>query len=162
VAGLRSSRLEEHHIQPVDWIKRGLRFECQPDCGKCCTSVREGSVFLEPPDIESLARKLQVSEHELVEKYTTREEGSELELAKNAAGDCVFLVDRACSVQDAKPFQCRAYPFLPQDGFTPVESPFTWRYEKKFCPGIGKGPLYPKKTIVAISRGRGDVGGFRR
>jgi Fe-S-cluster containining protein len=123
--------------------------------------VREGSVFLEPADIESLARKLEISEHRFVRKFTTREEGSEIELAKSPEGDCVFLVDRRCTVHDAKPLQCRAYPFLPLEGFTPVESPYTWRYEKKFCPGIGKGPLYPKKTIVAVSRGRGRVRGFR-
>jgi uncharacterized protein len=146
----------------MNWIRRGLRFECQPDCGKCCTNAREGSVFLEPEDLESLAGKLEMPVRRFVARFTTREEGSELELAKTPAGECVFLVDRCCTVQDAKPIQCRTYPFLPLDGFTPVESEFTWRHEKKFCPGIGKGPLYPKKTIVAISRGRGSVGGFQR
>ena len=30
----------------LPWIRRGLRFECQPDCGKCCTQDnREGSVY---------------------------------------------------------------------------------------------------------------------
>jgi hypothetical protein len=144
----------------VEWIRRGLRFECQPDCGKCCTSAREGSVFLEPSDLEALARKVGLSVRRFVSRYTWREEGGDLELRKTPSGDCVFLVDRACSVHDAKPLQCAAYPFLPLDGFTPVESPYTWRYEKKFCPGIGKGPLFPKKFIVAISRGRGRVDGF--
>jgi Fe-S-cluster containining protein len=144
----------------VDWIKRGLRFECQPDCGKCCTNEREGSVFLEPADVERLAAKLDLSPHRFLAKYTTREEGSELELAKTREGHCVFLSERKCTVQDAKPLQCAAYPFLPLDGFTPIESHYTWRYEKTFCPGIGKGPLYPKSRIVAISRGRGWVEGF--
>jgi Fe-S-cluster containining protein len=147
-------------MRKVDWIKRGLRFECQPDCGKCCTSAREGSVFVEPADIEALARKLSLSPRAFVLAHTTREEGCDLELKKTPEGHCVFLVDRSCTVHDAKPLQCRAYPFLPLDGFTPVESAFTWRYEKKFCPGIGKGRLYSKREIVAISRGRGAVQGF--
>lgn len=146
----------------MDWIERGLRFECQPDCGKCCTNLREGSVFLEPQDIEALSKKLRISPREFVAAYTTREEGGDIELAKEDSGDCVFLVDRACTVHDAKPLQCWAYPFLPLDGFTPIESPFTWRHEKKFCPGIGKGRLYSKREIVAISRGGGGVDGFGR
>lgn len=117
-------------------------------------------MFLEPSDLEALARKVGLSVRQFVSRYTWREEGGDLELGKTPSGDCVFLVERACSVHDAKPLQCAAYPFLPLDGFTPVESPYTWRYEKKFCPGIGKGPLFSKKRIVAISRGRGRVGGF--
>jgi hypothetical protein len=146
----------------VDWIKRGLRFECQPDCGKCCTSEREGSVFLEPSDIDALAKKLGLSSRAFASRYTRREEGDGdgIELAKSPSGDCVFLVDRVCTVHDAKPFQCRAYPFLPLDGFTPIESPYTWRYEKSFCPGIGKGRLFGKKLIGAIMRGRASVDGF--
>jgi hypothetical protein len=144
----------------VDWIKRGLRFECQPDCGKCCTNEREGSVFVEPADIEALAKKLSLTARAFALAYTVREEGSDLELKKTAEGQCVFLENRACTVHEAKPLQCRAYPFLPLDGFTPIESRFTWSYEKKFCPGIGKGRLYSKREIAAVSRGRGGVQGF--
>jgi Fe-S-cluster containining protein len=144
----------------MDWIKRGLRFECQPDCGKCCTNDREGSVFVEPADIEALAKKLSMTPRAFALAYTTREEGCDLELKRTNEGHCVFLSDRTCRVHEAKPLQCRAYPFLPLDGFTPIESAFTWRYEKKFCPGIGKGRLFSKREIAAISRGRGFVQGF--
>jgi hypothetical protein len=144
----------------VEWIKRGLRFECQPNCGKCCTSEREGSVFVEPADIEALAKKLSMTARTFARTYVVREEGSDLELRKTGDGDCVFLENRTCAVHDAKPLQCRAYPFLPLDGFTPIESPFTWRHEKTFCPGIGKGPLHSRREIAAVSRGRGYVPGF--
>ncbi|HEY7818593.1 MAG TPA: YkgJ family cysteine cluster protein [Vicinamibacteria bacterium] len=144
----------------MDWIRRGLRFECQPDCGKCCTNDREGSVFVEPADIETLARKLSMTPRAFALAYTVREEGCDLELRKTGEGHCVFLSDNRCRVHEAKPLQCRAYPFLPLDGFTPIESAFTWNYEKKFCPGIGKGPLYSKREIAAVSRGRGDVRGY--
>jgi Fe-S-cluster containining protein len=95
-----------------------------------------------------------------VKRYTTSEDGGEIELARTAEGSCVFLVDRKCTVYESKPLQCSVYPFFPLDGFTPIESAYTWRHEKKFCPGIGKGRLFPKRTIVAISRGRGKVEGY--
>ena len=144
----------------MEWILRGLRFECQPDCGKCCSNAREGSVFLEAEDVTRLAAHLSISPGRFVQEFTSVEAGADRELAKAADGGCVFLVERSCTVQEAKPLQCRAYPFLPLDGYTPIESPYTWRYEKGFCPGIGKGRLYRKSEIAAISRGRGSVGGF--
>lgn len=144
----------------MDWIRRGLRFECQPDCGSCCTSAaREGSVYLEPEDVERLAKYLKLTPRELVATHATRESG-ELEIAMRPSGDCRFLDGVRCSVYPARPLQCRTYPFLPLDGFTPIESAYTWRYEKKFCPGIGKGRLYRKSEIADIARARVDVDGF--
>ena len=142
------------------WIRRGLRFECQPDCGKCCTTVeRDGSVFLEPMDIERLSRHLEVPPQDFVAQYASRE-GADIELGKRDDGQCVFLADGRCGVYEARPLQCRTYPFLPLDGYTPIESEISWRHEKTFCPGIGKGRLYKKAEIVAIMRDRADVGGF--
>lgn len=144
----------------MEWIRRGLRFECQPECGACCTAdAREGSVFLEPDDIARLSKFLKLTERAFVREHTRNEEG-ELGLAMSESGNCRFLEGGRCTVHEARPLQCRTYPFLPRDGFTPIESPYTWRYEKKFCPGIGKGRLYRKTEITAIMRGRVDVGGF--
>lgn len=144
----------------MEWIRRGLRFECQPECGQCCTSeLREGSVFLEPHDIEPLSSFLQITPRELVRQYTVDEYG-ELALKMGEDGSCGFLREGRCSVHEARPLQCRTYPFLPEDGFTPIESPYTWRHEKKYCPGIGKGRLYHKDEIANITRGRNDVDGF--
>ena len=142
------------------WIKRGLRFQCQPHCGKCCTvDERDGSVFLEPIDVERLSEHLGISVHDFGARYATQEL-SEMELAKQSNGRCVFLTDGRCTVYDARPLQCRTYPFLPLDGYTPIECETSWRHEKKFCPGIGKGRLYRKDEIRAIMRGRADVDGF--
>lgn len=144
------------------WIKRGLRFECQPDCGKCCTQeTRDGSVFVESFDIEQLADHLEMTPRAFAAQFTVRSEGvdEELELVMKD-GRCCFLDEGRCTVYEARPQQCRSYPFFPLDGFSPVESAYTWRYEKKFCPGIGKGRLYSKREIEQRMRGLDDVGGF--
>jgi Fe-S-cluster containining protein len=144
----------------LDWIRRGLRFECQPDCGLCCTAeTREGSVFLEREDLERLAGFWNLTPRAFAQKYCVDEYG-ELALAMQDNGSCHFLEHGECTVYEARPLQCRTYPFLPLDGFTPIASPYTWRYEKKFCPGIGKGRLYRKEEIRDITRGRSDVNGF--
>ena len=143
----------------TDWIRRGLRFECQPDCGKCCTNeAREGSVFLEAFDVERLARRLGITPQAFAAELTTGED-DERELAQRD-GACVFLEEGRCTVYEDRPIQCRVYPFFPLDGFSPIESEYTWRYEKRFCPGIGKGRLYRKAEIEERLRGRLDVAGF--
>lgn len=144
----------------MDWIKRGLRFECQADCGKCCSNAREGSVFLESLDIERLAAHLAIRERELVTDYALVHDDGDIELGKALGGGCVFLEGARCSVYEARPLQCRVYPFFLLEGYTPIESPYTWRFEKTFCPGIGKGRLYRRSEILAISRGKRDVAGF--
>jgi len=116
-------------------------------------------VFLEREDLERLARFWNLTPHAFARKYCVDEHG-ELALAMHERGSCPFLEHRRCTVYEARPLQCRTYPFLPHDGFTPIESPYTWRYEKKFCPGIGKGRLYRKEEISNITRGRVDVNGF--
>jgi len=116
-------------------------------------------VFLEREDIERLARFLDLTLRAFARKYCIDEYG-EIALAMHDTGSCQFLEDGGCTVYEARPLQCRTYPFLPHDGFTPIESPFTWRYEKTFCPGIGKGRLYRKEEIRDFTRGRVDVEGF--
>lgn len=141
----------------MNWIRRGLRFECQPDCGKCCTTKeRDGSIYLEPVDIETLSQHLGMAPRTFVTELTVTEV-DDIELAKKADGSCVFLENKRCSVYEARPLQCQAYPFLPLDTFAPVESPWTWRNEGKFCPGIGKGRLYRKADIAKIMRGQAST-----
>ena len=144
----------------MDWIRRGLRFECQPDCGKCCTTEeRDGSIYLEPIDIETLSKHLGITPRKFATKFTVTEV-DDIELAKKTDGSCVFLENRNCSVYEARPLQCRAYPFLPLDSYAPIESHWTWRYEGKYCPGIGKGRLYRKEEIARIMRGGATTDDF--
>jgi len=52
-------------------------------------------------------------------------------------GNCHFLVEGGCSIHEAKPTQCRIFPFWPEL----VDSRRAWRKTAAYCPGIGKGPL---------------------
>jgi len=116
-------------------------------------------VFLEAEDLERLAGFWNLTPQAFARKYCVDEYG-ELALAMDDSGSCQFLERGGCTVYEARPLQCHTYPFLPHDGFTPIASPYTWRYEKKYCPGIGKGRLYRKEEIRDITRGRVDVNGF--
>lgn len=60
--------------------------------------------------------------------------------------DCIFLTESGCSVYDARPEQCRTYPFWA----SVMEDRTSWEEASKSCPGIGKGRLYTKREIERL------------
>jgi Fe-S-cluster containining protein len=66
--------------------------------------------------------------------------GDQLSLRERANYDCVFWKD-GCSVYEARPLQCRTYPFWP----SLLESRRAW--DAMGCPGMGKGELHSREEI---------------
>ena len=57
----------------------------------------------------------------------------------------MFLRDNKCTAYEARPTQCRTWPFWPE-----VMSPKAWKKEvAQFCPGIGKGKKISAEKIKA-------------
>ena len=91
----------------------GLRFECQGE-GKCCvTRGRYGYVYLSFNDRRRLAAHFKISTAEFTARYTEKEDG--LYQLKYADKDCPFMKDNRCEVYDARPWQCRTWPFWPEN-----------------------------------------------
>jgi Fe-S-cluster containining protein len=56
---------------------------------------------------------------------------------------CQFLRDKKCSIYEARPTQCRTWPFWPE-----VLNAKCWDKEvASFCPGVGKGRLWTPEEI---------------
>lgn len=65
---------------------------------------------------------------------------------KDSLQSCRFLKNKKCSVYQARPTQCRTWPFW-SDNFNAK----TWKKEIiNLCPGIGKGKLYSKDEVEQI------------
>jgi Fe-S-cluster containining protein len=122
----------------------GIRFQCQ-GTGKCCMARGENTyVYLDHHDRLLLARHLGVSPAELRRKYLAKTHG--LVHLRDPAKDCVFLENNRCAVYEARPRQCRTWPFWPENMKRRV-----WETEiVPFCAGIGKGRLYSAAEIEAI------------
>ncbi len=124
------------------WYAEGVRFECKPDCGRCCTHHGTYAyVYLEGDDLERLASHLGLTPEEFRKKHTRRQ-GPHTVLRMDGP-KCPFLDGTRCGVYEARPTQCRTFPFWPDL----VDSPAHWRALKRFCPGIGEGPLIPIEAI---------------
>ena len=59
--------------------------------------------------------------------------------------DCVFFDNqsRKCKVYQARPRQCRTWPFWDSN----LKTPEHWQRTCEVCPGSGKGKLYQLKQI---------------
>jgi len=118
----------------------GIRFSCQCS-GKCCR-FRGGydKVYVSLEERRILARMLGVSTSSFTRRYCVPAEGGRSLRARD--GGCVFLDKGLCSVYEARPLQCRTWPFWPEN-----MTRRTWREVSDFCPGVGQGPLIPAATI---------------
>lgn len=128
------------------WYRDGLRWECQGS-GKCCVSHGQmGYVFLSLADRRRLAAYLELSTSQFTRKYCTKTDDQWHIRDEPGAADCRFLVGKRCGVYEARPTQCRTWPFWPE-----VMHAKAWQREvAAFCPGVGKGKLWTAEEIGAV------------
>jgi Fe-S-cluster containining protein len=130
-------------MEKEPWYKDGLRFKCT-QCGDCCTGA-PGYVWVNSAEIAVLAHKLGVDVPEFEKKFV-RQVGARKSLVEFENGDCVFFDGQArkCTVYDARPRQCRTWPFWESN----VKTPETWARTCEVCPGSGSGNLVPLERVL--------------
>lgn len=112
------------------WFKEGLHFKCT-GCGKCCTGA-PGFVFLSDEDIERLCLHFKLERREFLRRYT-RKVGKRISLVEDKKNyDCVFLKGKQCTVYEARPSQCRTFPWWVSN----MRSEKDWRETAEICEGI--------------------------
>ena len=124
----------------------GLRFSCTR-CSACCRH-ESGFVFLSETDLHRLAAARQMGYTEFVKTWCRwvpgGEGGERLSLKEKANYDCIFWKD-GCTVYEARPLQCRTFPFWRNV----VNSPETWELAASGCPGMGSGTLHSREQVEA-------------
>ncbi|MSP26193.1 MAG: YkgJ family cysteine cluster protein [Myxococcales bacterium] len=131
-----------------DWFASGLAFRCT-GCGDCCTGA-PGFVWVNSEEVAQLAAQLGVEPAEVERRYVRRV-GSRRSLMERTNGDCIFFDHeaRTCSVYEARPTQCRSYPFW--DAL--IETPEAWQAMTGECEGAREpGPLITVEAIRARAR----------
>jgi uncharacterized protein len=124
----------------------GLPFECTA-CGECC-KLGGGFVYPTPEDLSFLAQLKDMTLDAFKKLFTDKHE--KRIVLKNNGNDCIFWSDNKCQVYNARPLQCRTYPFWP----TNLKSTYRWNIIKGECEGIGQGRIYSKIEIKQIMRGK--------
>lgn len=123
---------------------KNLDFSCQR-CSNCCR-LEPGAVFLTQEDAENISEILNLSLNDFLTKYCREIYKGEIPvvaLKEKNNYDCI-LWNNGCTVYNARPIQCRTYPYWPYI----VESKEYIDLEKRRCKGIGiKGDLTLEEKI---------------
>ncbi|MGA2641654.1 MAG: YkgJ family cysteine cluster protein [Spirochaetia bacterium] len=126
------------------FYKSGLRFECTR-CSKCCRHT-PGYVFLSTADLAALSKSMRMTKEELLHRYCrTIDLGAarRVSLKEKPNFDCILWENSGCSRYDARPLQCRSFPFWS----TCVASREEWENQARNCPGMGKGKMHSREKI---------------
>src|SRR5688572_9859197 len=126
------------------WYHDGLRFQCT-QCGDCCTGA-PGYEWVNKEEIQALAAEKSMTPADFEAEYV-RNVGVRKSLIEYANGDCVFFdnVARKCTVYNARPRQCRTWPFWDSN----IRTPGAGEQTCEACPGSGKGQIVPLEQIQA-------------
>ncbi|KAI9913709.1 hypothetical protein PsorP6_005344 [Peronosclerospora sorghi] len=109
-------------------------------CGQCCTGNR-GHVRVNERECQELAQATNLSLIELRRRYTREIEEEDADgqktthfVLKQTSDDrqCIFLQGSKCSVYNARPTQCRTFPWWPQH----LVSDYDWQVAAAKCEGI--------------------------
>ena len=122
------------------WEKEPLRFECQPDCFKCCT--KPGIVYFDQASIRSAASIIKISPERFKKEFLKLDDGLWVHEVETGS-PCSFLTPEGCAIHNGKPLQCRSYTFWHEN----MTSKSMWKLVGTFCPGIGIGPSVSIATI---------------
>ena len=132
-------------VRKTPWYREGLRFHCS-QCGNCCTGA-PGYVWVNKEEIAHLARAAGHDDVDEFERFYVRRIGIRKSLKEFPNGDCVFFDNetRKCTVYEARPRQCRTWPFWHSN----VKTEKAWKETCEICPGSGTGRLYQLDQIEA-------------
>ena len=148
-----------------------MHFTCEM-CGSCCRGFKEGEVYLYQDDIKRIAERfkiktmsglkqfakeyLKVVNDSFFWKEPSAERGKTYRfksLGFKFTGEdehCQFLKDSRCTIHEARPFQCRAFPI----GWNMlINSVKTFKDYSKKCPALqnsleNKGKFYSREEII--------------
>ena len=131
----------------LPWYQDGLRFTCT-QCGHCCSGA-PGYVWVSEQEVLAMAAAMQLDEAAFRDKFVRRV-GMRESLIEYSDGDCIFLdpQSRGCMLYEARPIQCRTWPFWDSN----LESPAEWERTCEVCPGAGEGKLYSLSQIESARK----------
>ena len=137
------------------FYKSGLRFECTR-CSRCCRHS-PGYVFLSAKDVDSLVAAFGTTRNEFRERYCRTIDlgiATRVSLKEKSNFDCILWEHGGCSQYDARPLQCRSFPFWSAS----IASREDWDAHARQCPGMNTGPLHTRQTIDTWLKRRRDDG----
>ncbi len=100
------------------------------DCLKCANCCKYFSPRFNPPDVKRIAKHLQLTETELIERYLRHDEDGDYVVRSKP---CPFLgADNYCGIYEVRPSDCERFPYTDEDVL--VKRPTLTQKNSTFCP----------------------------
>lgn len=128
--------------EKLPFYSEGVKFECT-GCGACC-KLGGGFVYPSLEDVGFAAKHLGLSVQAFTDQYMEKHK-NEL-VFKNDGDNCIFYGENGCTIYEARPTQCRTYPFWKAN----LRSKYRWKITEEECEGIGRGKHFSYDEIQAI------------
>lgn len=112
------------------------KFGCT-QCGRCC-ALGDRVVLVSAQEVAALEHHTALPPSAFVQLSSDGEPS-----LQSRGGACVFVADKKCSVYDARPTQCRTYPFWGE-----TTTPLGWLRESARCEGIGQGADVARSAVA--------------
>ena len=136
--------MTDTNFSKTDFYAGGLKFSCQ-QCSFCCRGF-PGVVLMSEDDLNRFAKWADVTGEQFILMYcrwVESDDGFEyLSLREKQNLECIFW-NEGCEAYDARPVQCRTYPFWTKV----LKDSKSWSDESKECKGINNGKIYSKDEI---------------
>lgn len=132
---------------------KGLRFECTR-CSACCRHD-PGYVFLSQVDLDALCAHFGLDEAEFRRRHCRVVDFgivTRLSLLEKANNDCAHWENGGCAIYEARPQQCRSFPFWSSNVFDQE----SWDNCARDCPGVNRGGLHSARRIAEWLQARID------
>ncbi len=135
------------------WYVAGLHFQCLR-CGRCCSGPGEGYIWVTNPQIKLIADFLKISVEQLRQQYLKRVGLRTTIIEHPDSKDCIFLREiqnqKKCMIYPVRPYQCRAWPFWPNN----LTNQNAWNNAARKCLGINHGKRYTCEEIEKIKKNK--------
>lgn len=104
------------------------------DCLTCANCCKTTSPIFRDVDIKRIAKRLRVSERQLIDSYLKMDDENDYVLQSSP---CTFLGDdNKCSIYEDRPLACREYPHTDRKNMHQI-LPLT-RKNMEVCPAVAK------------------------
>ena len=104
--------MKTHDVAERRFRRIAEEIEAQIDCRTCANCCKVAETDITERDATRLARALNLSPAEFLERYTTTSASDNEIILRRTQTGCIFLDGNDCSVYEHRPDTCRGFPHV--------------------------------------------------
>jgi Fe-S-cluster containining protein len=125
--------LKRHGFVETRFRRIAQGVEERIDCTACANCCRVATARITRRDVDKMARFLRIAPARFLAEYTDEMQDEGLILKRTATG-CIFLSGNECTIYEARPHTCEAFPHLLKGDGSLVSRMWDFNDRACYCP----------------------------